>query len=373
MVPLCRHILPSNKRCDSPAVRGQLYCYHHKVVKIATTRPPRKPYDATYIIPFVFCEDRAAVQLNLHLVNRALNEGRIDTRTANAYNNSFRIALSNLRLGPLAEQDTDNSIRRVILTPEGDEIAPPREKLEKDESPIHYKDCPCQRCAEQFRGAAPEQHHADCQCGLCEPITQDCHPEAQRSAAEEPASCEPATAMGAPSLEPTATKVGNHESSSNDQEGAKRGCLDGQSRSASAHALRSADTLNPIQKEPDYHDYLYGDDIAKHEAQHAARARAALQAGLEPPEYTPWDTSIKTAEYEREHQEWKDGIDQRRKAAIDKWNADHPEAPEEFKPFLTWGEEHDLKLAEMKRLREQEEARLREQSQATSLAMQSKT
>jgi hypothetical protein len=31
----------------------------------------------------------------------------------------------------------------------------------------------------------------------------------------------------------------------------------------------------------------------------------------------------------------------------------------EFKPYLTWGEEHDLKLAEMKRLQEQDEARVR--------------
>jgi hypothetical protein len=33
---------------------------------------------------------------------------------------------------------------------------------------------------------------------------------------------------------------------------------------------------------------------------------------------------------------------------------------------LTWGEEHDLKLAEMKRPREQEEARAREQALSNS-------
>ena len=133
-------------------------------------------------------------------------------------------------------------------------------------------------------------------------------------------------------------------------------------RSASAHALRSTDTLDPTQKEPNYDHYIYGDEIAKHEAQHAARVRAALEAGLEPPEHKPWDTSIKAAEHEREREEWKAGIDQRRKEAIDKWNAEHPEDQKEFKPFLTWGEEHDLKLAQMKKLREEEEARLREQA-----------
>ena len=172
MVALCRHIKPSNTRCGSPAVHGQLYCFHHRTIKIVTRPRRRSPNDFTYIIPFRFAEDRTAIQLNLHLINQALMEGRIDVRTANAYTNNQRIALSNLRLGPLAETNKDNAIRRVILTPEGDEIAPPREVLEKDESPLHYKDCPCQRCAEQFRGAPPEQHHADCKCGLCEPATQ---------------------------------------------------------------------------------------------------------------------------------------------------------------------------------------------------------
>jgi hypothetical protein len=29
MVPLCRHLLSSNKTCGSPALRGQYFCYHH--------------------------------------------------------------------------------------------------------------------------------------------------------------------------------------------------------------------------------------------------------------------------------------------------------------------------------------------------------
>src|ERR1700751_5833180 len=29
MVPLCRHLLSSNKTCGSPALRGQHFCYHH--------------------------------------------------------------------------------------------------------------------------------------------------------------------------------------------------------------------------------------------------------------------------------------------------------------------------------------------------------
>ena len=61
------------------------------------------------------------------------------------------------------------AVSRVILTPEGDEIAPPVEILEDNEAePIHHKRCPCLLCAEKYRNQPPEEHHPACQCGLCE-------------------------------------------------------------------------------------------------------------------------------------------------------------------------------------------------------------
>ena len=61
------------------------------------------------------------------------------------------------------------SVSRVILTPDGDEIAPPVEMLEPNEAePIHHKGCPCLLCAEKYRNQPPEEHHPACQCGLCE-------------------------------------------------------------------------------------------------------------------------------------------------------------------------------------------------------------
>jgi hypothetical protein len=63
-------------------------------------------------------------------------------------------------------------VRSVVLTPDGEEIAPLREVWEEDEVETHGEDCPCQNCAQQFRGAPPEQHHLDCQCGICEQTTE---------------------------------------------------------------------------------------------------------------------------------------------------------------------------------------------------------
>ena len=337
MLPLCRHILHDGRLCQQASVNGSYYCRHHQNQNavVAKIEPKPDPWGLLKPLPFVPVEDHAGIQLNLFIVLQALNDKRIDNKLANTYNRILRncqLNLEKMEASRAAHADAEVA-RRVILTPEGQEIAAPREKLEKDESPIHYKDCPCQRCAEQFRGAAPEQHHADCKCGLCEPRAQGSEHRAQESVTADEVSGVAAVVENEPEV-----------------------------RAASAHALRSADTLDPIQKEPNYDKYIYGDEIAKHEAQHAARVRAALEAGLEPPEHKPWDTSIKAAEHERERQEWKAGIDQRRKEAIDKWNAEHPEDQKEFKPFLTWGEEHDLKLAQMKKLREEEAAKLREQA-----------
>src|ERR1700758_2068547 len=164
MIELCRHIKPEGTACKGLAVRGTNFCRHHQLIRktLDKVKPSIENNGVYKPLPFLFPEDRSGIQ----------------------------VCLSNLNKGPLAQADAENAVQRVILTPEGDEIAAPREKLEQDESPIHYKDCPCQRCAEQFRGAPPEQHHADCLCGLCEPMThsgnqtQECHPEAERSAAE---------------------------------------------------------------------------------------------------------------------------------------------------------------------------------------------
>jgi len=196
MYPLCRHLKSDGKYCQSPALTGQLRCFHHREVK---TRLRRRTSSSDFTIPLVYPEDRAAVQLNLHLIAQALTYGRMDTKTAHALTHTYRACLTNLKLGPLSQPGTENTVERIILTPDGDEITPPREQLEEDEDPpVHGETCPCRKCAEEFRNAAPEQHHADCGCGLCQPgapLTSDvllseahsAEPKACPEPAEEPA------------------------------------------------------------------------------------------------------------------------------------------------------------------------------------------
>ena len=223
MIQLCRHIFRDNRQCGQPAVNGTYFCRHHRDVK-DWKRPSglrsqirTQSYDhGTILVPgagtrtctdleLEFPEDPAAILTNIYRVTSLLVKGHIDRPTANSVTYGMQVCLSALNGKPLFEpasapaptrsrshsteaDDDDDSetgtryydpanppqqvprpVHRVILTPDGDEIAPPVEILEDNEAePIHHKGCPCRICAEKYRNHPPELHHPNCTCGLCE-------------------------------------------------------------------------------------------------------------------------------------------------------------------------------------------------------------
>jgi hypothetical protein len=194
--------------------------------------------------------------------------------------------------GP-GRSDVSLPVHRVILTPDGDEIAPPAEILEENEAePIHHRLCPCLLCAEKYRNQPPELHHHDCQCGLCEGDEGSGLGEhgteysSQGSAlptndvilSEARSACEvegPASANLIP--EPCAL---NPE-------------LSPKPRIARAASLLSGSaSRDPLNRPWSVAEYTFGDAIRRHEAQYAARAAAALAEGIEPPLYEPFTTGM---------------------------------------------------------------------------------
>ncbi len=217
MVQSCRHIL-ANHQCGAPALRGHHFCRHHRDLHNWKRRcglrshipTPTQTYDhGTMLVPepkvyppleLEFPEDRASIQINLYRIIDYLARGLMDRSTATALMYGMQVAQTNLGKTPLlesapasgsrsrsqSEDDSDSSdnsgcprsgfsdlgprsVHRIILTPEGDEIAPPVEMLEPNEAePIHHRLCPCLLCAEKYRNQPPEEHHPACQCGLCE-------------------------------------------------------------------------------------------------------------------------------------------------------------------------------------------------------------
>jgi hypothetical protein len=182
MYELCRYLLASGRRCTQPAVTGGPYCRHHGVVRrtVASSILPPEFHHLHRALPFLYPEDRASIQANCFLIMRALDDRRISTQTANAFNRLLRTCQANLKPGPLHESDSnsksdggplkrslsgeqneqkslsqeENIVRRVVLTPAGEELAPPLEVWEEGEG-------------QHPRAAAPEPHHPDCRCAQC--------------------------------------------------------------------------------------------------------------------------------------------------------------------------------------------------------------
>jgi hypothetical protein len=330
--------MPSNSSCGSPALKGQFLCYNHHRVKKLTGRPARY---GSIVIPFVYPEDTAAINLNLFLVLQAQAEGKIDSRTANSMTANLRAAAVNLRRQPLVEQDPRNTVQRVILTLEGDEIALPRELLEKGEALVHGAECPCRVCAEEFRNAPPEQHHPDCKCGLCE--EESGQPSAigvqeaadQQTRAQEPALLSPFPFPLSPVPPPALT-----------------------ARAVPAGKL----SHQPIELDPPADDH--SDDRAiggKHERRYKhiidefERNRETAPSADDFP-----DIRAMGRKHEQRYQHVLEEIEKNREAARQSWNKQHPDQPIEHTPYLTWGQKQDLKIAQMKKLQQEDEQRQRE-------------
>src|SRR5271157_4473663 len=196
MIQLCRHILPGNSRCTEAALRGNYFCRHHHKLHDWQRRSGLRSQirtqtlDSTQTLDYgaipvsggppqpqlypplelEFPEDRVSIQINLYRIADALARGRTDRPTATALIYAMQVCQTNLGKKPPIEappvsrsiesgngsenaagcppsgfsdvgsRPATQAIQRIILTPEGDEIAPPIEILEEDEAePIHHR------------------------------------------------------------------------------------------------------------------------------------------------------------------------------------------------------------------------------------------
>ncbi|HEX5234824.1 MAG TPA: hypothetical protein VFW25_05780 [Silvibacterium sp.] len=301
MTSICRHIFPAGRRCTQPAVTTTLYCRHHQTVKLTLDKikPTPAPYGLQQPLPFVFPEDRAALQINFMIVLSALNDKRITLQTANSFNRILRSCAMNLKQGPLtaplvekstekparrnpneawltddddSQQDLGGMVRRVILTPDGEEIAPICELPDEGEAESHGESCPCRRCAEEFRAAPPERHHAQCACELCGKSRED----SRDSNTEQ----QPAIHAGECSIDLTSIKP-----ESIDLEMVERAEQWVKERSAKSE-FNSAATQKSGSNAPQQAPTTQASLTDRfHKAQFAA---AAIAAGLGPESYEPW-------------------------------------------------------------------------------------
>jgi hypothetical protein len=96
MFRVCNAIKNDGVRCGSPALTGINFCWQHMGGKVPSTRA-KATTSANAKLKLAYPGDRQAIQHNLFLVAQALNDGKIDTVTANTFNRIYRTCELNLR------------------------------------------------------------------------------------------------------------------------------------------------------------------------------------------------------------------------------------------------------------------------------------
>ena len=136
----CRHIFTDGRRCASPSLRAEAFCYYHH-----TTRRPvqnlgqRRARQAHFDLPFP--EDRAAIQLSIGEILRRIAANDLDPKRAGLLLYGLQIASSNLprqavqrnqRPASTGQEDpaaelVEELVEEIIVDAELGPIAPERE------------------------------------------------------------------------------------------------------------------------------------------------------------------------------------------------------------------------------------------------------
>ncbi len=89
-LPLCHHIKVNGMRCQTPALRGERFCYfHHRTIG-------RGARQAVLQSPLPLLEDANAVQVAIHRIILAILDGSLQPKQANAILYALQTASLNL-------------------------------------------------------------------------------------------------------------------------------------------------------------------------------------------------------------------------------------------------------------------------------------
>jgi hypothetical protein len=111
----CRHIMPSGKKCHSPALRDKHHCYyHHNLQRLAD--PASR---AAKELPVLAIEDARGIQIALAQVLGALNSPYMDTRRAGLL--LYGLSLASNLTSRIAALEPSECVRDL---PSGNETEP---------------------------------------------------------------------------------------------------------------------------------------------------------------------------------------------------------------------------------------------------------
>jgi hypothetical protein len=178
----CRHIRPSGRRCQSFALRGKPFCYHHESVNahLRTLHPPddgtenilhpmnlsaerfqREPILAEYFsktrapleLRFPALEDADSIQLSLSMVLTALGQNRIDLKRASGMIYALQVAAANVRN---TTHDAPHTVTEVLTDDAGNLMSP-----DEDPEEIVEGELETQRILEAIQQEQDEERAAE--------------------------------------------------------------------------------------------------------------------------------------------------------------------------------------------------------------------
>ncbi len=146
----CRHIRTTGRRCNSPALRGQVYCYYHARSRTRHTlreapQPelilhPLRPHslgqaalgqpDPTLAVPqpqpitldFPQLEDRESIQVAASMIVAALGRNQLDSKRAATMLYGLQVASAVTRFDVHPENEYIVQID-TVNTPEGEDLS----------------------------------------------------------------------------------------------------------------------------------------------------------------------------------------------------------------------------------------------------------
>jgi len=113
----CRHIFPNGKKCESPALRKQDFCFfhHNKRNRQSSSKRSGQPSTLTHHLPQL--EDGDAIGLALSEVVLALAANRIDPRRAQILIYGLQVASNHFK--QLSIGHNSRSVREAYQHPDG--------------------------------------------------------------------------------------------------------------------------------------------------------------------------------------------------------------------------------------------------------------
>jgi hypothetical protein len=96
----CTHIKVTGARCDSPALRGEQFCYFHRHAHRGVRRPSR-----SRLHPIALIESEEAIQASLMEVINGLLRNTIDVKRAELILRALHIAVKNARRARFEESE----------------------------------------------------------------------------------------------------------------------------------------------------------------------------------------------------------------------------------------------------------------------------